>query len=75
MDVLVWDGEDSKLAEKRKCGVSEGETSEPRPRSKRLMLKPVGSRMPGVAISEEDLATKPPAVSPANLLSKSKKKR
>jgi len=74
-DVLVCDGEDPKPAEKRKRAVSEGETSEPQPKSKRPTLKPVGSRRPGVAISEEDLATKQPAVSPANLLPKSKKKQ
>jgi len=74
-DVLVWDGEDPKPAEKRKRAVSEGETSKPRPRSKRPMLKLVGSRRLGIAISEEDLATKLPGVSPADLLPKSKKKR
>jgi len=74
-DVLVWDGEDPKPAEKRKRAVSEGQTSEPWPRSKRPTLKPVGSRRPGVTISEEDLATKLPAVSPADLLLKFKKKR
>ena len=61
-DFLAWDREQPKLAEKRKQTVSDGETTEPRQRPKRLTLKPVASRKPGVAISEEDLAATPPVV-------------
>ena len=71
-DVFAWD--DPK-GEKRKQAVSDSKSDKHQPKSKRPTLKPVGSQPPGIAISEEDLAASPPALSPAYLPPKSKRKR
>ena len=72
---VAWDLKEPKLTKKRKRIVSDRETTEPRPRPKQTKLKPVGSRKPGVAISQVDLAETLPAVRPADLLTKTKRRR
>jgi hypothetical protein len=74
-DVLAWDGPDPNPVDKRKRATSDGEVVERQPKPKRPTLKPVGSGRPGRAIPEEDLAGHPPAMIPADLLEKTKKKR
>jgi hypothetical protein len=74
-DVLAWDGPDPNPVDKRKRAISDGEVVERRPQPKRPTLKPVGSGRPGRAIPEEDLAGRPSATIPAELLEKTKKKR
>jgi len=74
-DVLAWDGPDPNPVDKRKRATSDGEVVAHRPQPKRPTLKPVGSGRPGRAIPEEELAGRPPATIPADLLEKTKKKR
>ena len=75
-DVLQWEGPDPKPVDKRKrTAVSDGEVGERRPQAKHPTLKPVGSRHPGRAIPEEELANQPPAMTPADLGDKTKRKQ
>jgi hypothetical protein len=74
-DVLAWDGPDPRHADKRKRAISDGEPVERRPQPKRPAIRPIGTRRPGRALSEEDLADRPTATVPADLLEKPKKKR
>jgi len=75
-DVLQWEGPDPNPPDKRKrAAVSDGEVCDDRrPRAKRPAIRPVGSGHPGQAIPEDELASQPPIMTPADLGEKRKRR-